>query len=380
MQYIRPPSTTTQFDPVGSIGRGYQTGANIMADIDTTRERKRQEQARNYFGPAVGGDTQSLTKLAQSSPQLAKMAVDVKTYIDQTDNPEELKLTANQMKTMAGAVKAGMAAPDQWPKVQNILAQALNKSPEEIGGVDQAGFYYNMLAGGVGEASKKLTEIGVGGGQRQKAYITPGQDPELVGKPYSTGSAQPYFTPVQTKEGVMSFDARTGEISKPKTTVVKSQDDPALQEELSRVKAKGGVIGKQQALSQGKKDALVSVEDASRIFEKGIHSGFWAPTKMAVEKAIPWVDKTTVANTEEFLSHIGNVVVPRLQEFGGNDSNEELRYLKGIMGGDIKVEEEALRNILSSVKEKIQDGIKRLESGEVEQESTVGRFKIEIVN
>lgn len=156
MQYIRPPSTTTQFDPVGAIGRGYQTGANIMADIDTTRERKRQEQARNYFGPAVGGDTQSLTKLAQSSPQLAKMAVDVKTYIDQTDNPEELKLTANQMKTMAGAVKAGMAAPDQWPKVQNILAQALNKSPEEIGGVDQAGFYYNMLVGGAGEASKKL--------------------------------------------------------------------------------------------------------------------------------------------------------------------------------------------------------------------------------
>ena len=69
-----------------------------------------------------------------------------------------------------------------------------------------------------------------------------------------------------------------------------------------------------------------------------------------------------VQNTEEFMSYIGNTVVPRLQEFGGNDSVEELKYLQRIMGGDQRLEPRSLENILNSAEKKIKRGIERVQS------------------
>jgi hypothetical protein len=72
--------------------------------------------------------------------------------------------------------------------------------------------------------------------------------------------------------------------------------------------------------------------------------------------------KDRLANTQEFRAYIGDVVIPRLQEFGGNDSVEELKYLRSVMAGDTSMEGSAIKNILQRADKKIRSGITRLEA------------------
>ena len=131
----------------------------------------------------------------------------------------------------------------------------------------------------------------------------------------------------------------------------------------------GADIGEQVAAIEGKWSALDSVREAKQIMSEGIYSGAWGPLGMSVAKrtAGAFGDREKAANTEAYVSFIGNTVIPRLKEFGGNDSNEEMKYLQGVMGGRIEMEPEALNQILNSVEIKIQRGIERLQR----QQSTI---------
>jgi len=100
------------------------------------------------------------------------------------------------------------------------------------------------------------------------------------------------------------------------------------------------------------------------MLDKGIYTGAYAQIKRGAVKWTPGVNTDKAAQTEEFLSHIGNIVIPRLKEFGGNDSNEEMRYLTRVMGGDITLEEKAIRGILNSAEFKIKRGIDRFNAGQ----------------
>jgi hypothetical protein len=126
-------------------------------------------------------------------------------------------------------------------------------------------------------------------------------------------------------------------------------------------KGEADIITKERGLVAGKRDALDALDQAQKLLDQGIFTGAYANLQMKGVKAIPGLDKTKAANTEAFRAYIGEVVVPRLKEFGGNDSNEELRYLQGIMGGDISMEEGAIRRILESAELKIRRGIERAE-------------------
>jgi hypothetical protein len=73
---------------------------------------------------------------------------------------------------------------------------------------------------------------------------------------------------------------------------------------------------------------------------------------MALKKALllsilgnSWRSKK-VENTEVFMANIGEIVIPRLQQFGGNDSNEELKYLQKVVAGDQRLEPESMQRIL----------------------------------
>lgn len=201
----------------------------------------------------------------------------------------------------------------------------------------------------------------------RKAFVEGGRkDPSvLVVDPNAAGSGRgDYFIPVQTADGVKSFDARRGVILDPATRkpvtgpVVGSASDPTLQRNLNAGRKYGEKTGEEAAAVGGKLDALEAVGSATEMLDKGIYSGFWADWKMTAAKAGPG-SKEKVANTEQFQAHIGNIVIPRLTEFGGNDSNEELKYLQKVMAGDIKMEEKALRKILESAERKIARGIAR---------------------
>jgi hypothetical protein len=123
----------------------------------------------------------------------------------------------------------------------------------------------------------------------------------------------------------------------------------------------GKVVGKDAAQIQGKEDALTAVRSARELVKSGIYSGGYGPMQEAVAKYTPIGSKARVANTEQFRSTIGEVVLPRLQEFGGNDSNEELKYLRAIAGGETTFERATLERVLESAERKIQRGIKRIQ-------------------
>lgn len=128
-------------------------------------------------------------------------------------------------------------------------------------------------------------------------------------------------------------------------------------------KKEGFEIGEQAAMIENKYSAIDSVREAKDMLKQGIYTGYWADVGKTLAKASMGAvgDRQKAARTEEFMSYIGNTVVPRLKEFGGNDSNEEMRYLQKIMGGDITMEPEAISAILESAERKISRGIERLQ-------------------
>lgn len=136
--------------------------------------------------------------------------------------------------------------------------------------------------------------------------------------------------------------------------------DPTIQGRIASSKKEGAEIGEQRSMIVGKENAIESVKKARTYLNDGIYSGAWGPLTKDVVKRLPLTDKPKAARTEAFISEIGNVVIPRLKEFGGNDSNEEMKYLQRVMGGDITMEPEALQNVLNSAEVKIQRGIDRL--------------------
>jgi len=114
---------------------------------------------------------------------------------------------------------------------------------------------------------------------------------------------------------------------------------------------------------QNRYDALDSLKEANNMLSQGIYAGFYGPAQEFVSAATQGVigDKKRLANTQKFRSYIGEVVIPRLKDFGGSDTVEELTYLRSVLAGDTKLEPEAIKGILKSSEEKIRARIKRLQ-------------------
>lgn len=127
--------------------------------------------------------------------------------------------------------------------------------------------------------------------------------------------------------------------------------------------AAGKKIGEELIDVKGKQAALDSISDAKRLLGpngQGIYAGAYSDFQKGAAKYLNLGSKDKVARTEEFVAYIGETVVPRLKEFGGNDSEQELKYLNDIMGGNIKMEPKALVRILTTAERKINRGIERL--------------------
>jgi len=126
----------------------------------------------------------------------------------------------------------------------------------------------------------------------------------------------------------------------------------------------GADVGKQSAAIQGKYTALSSLRDALDVVDRGIYAGGYGPLEEALAKYGAGIvgNKNRLVNTEEFRSYIGDVVIPRLQDFGGNDSVEELKYLRSVMAGETTLESTSIKRILQNADRKIRAGIKRLEA------------------
>ena len=139
-------------------------------------------------------------------------------------------------------------------------------------------------------------------------------------------------------------------------------------------KAAGKELGKELITVKDKQSAIDSIQDALSILNQGIYAGSYSDIRKGLAKYAGIGDPAKVARTEEFVSYIGDVVVSRLKDFGGNDSEQELKYLNRIIGGDLEIEPQALKRILERADAKIRRGIERLraqaQSGEKKESLT----------
>jgi hypothetical protein len=126
-------------------------------------------------------------------------------------------------------------------------------------------------------------------------------------------------------------------------------------------KEAGKVIGGNIANIESQFSLKTGIGDALKLIDKGIYAGAYGPEKGFVAKYTGIGDPKKVQNTEVFMANIGEIVIPRLQQFGGNDSNEELKYLQKVVAGDQRLEPESMKRILASAEKKIRNNIARLQ-------------------
>jgi len=121
------------------------------------------------------------------------------------------------------------------------------------------------------------------------------------------------------------------------------------------------VIGTNLANIESQFSLKTAFDDAIKIVNQGIYAGAYGPEKQFVAKFTGIGSPQKVENTEVFMANIGEIVIPRLQQFGGNDSNEELKYLQKVVAGDLRMEPKAMLRVLESAERKTRNNIERLQ-------------------
>jgi len=121
------------------------------------------------------------------------------------------------------------------------------------------------------------------------------------------------------------------------------------------------IIGQNVANIEQQFSLQTAYKDAVSLLDQGIYGGAIGPERQFIAKYTGVGNPKKVQNTEVFMANIGEIVIPRLQQFGGNDSNEELKYLQNVVAGNQRLEPESMKRILISAEKKVQRNIERLQ-------------------
>ena len=319
-----------------------------------------QAQFGIYGGASrIGGGLAGMMGIEDPQMKLQSMRQQVLQGTDQTD-PNSLAQAAqalNQAGDTAGARQLAQLAQEAALKQSQIVRNtregraAANKVVE----ADGRQFLVNSITG------EKIADLGAVANK--------------VGALPEVAKLQQYREQLVTQFGesdprVKEIDAAISKATRQGKTLEETMGAGlgAIASAMAGAQAKkaaeagGTEVGKQTANVQGKYTALGSIKDAVDMLDKGIYSGGYGPAQELMAKYSGGIiRKDRLANTQEFRSYIGDVVIPRLQEFGGNDSVEELNYLRSVMAGDTSMEGSAIKNILQKADRKIRAGIDRLE-------------------
>ncbi len=263
-----------------------------------------------------------------------------------------------------GTPQGLVASERQVPKTPQEISQALMANPDtmNIGG--------QMMLKGYEQKMKM-----------DPAYIDAQRKIKAAG-------ATPYYTPVQTGQGVMSFDARTGRIN-PVTVggapVIGSTSDPNLQA--------GIAYGKEAAKGAGESDiqqhetAIAAAENLNKINELTQHlkssdaiTGLGADLLKNIERVKVFVADSErsgrkVSDTELLDAMMGSEVFPMIKQLGigarGLDTPAEREFLRQVMTGTISMNKATLlriSEIRKNVSERaIQRWNSRLDKGELDK-------------
>jgi hypothetical protein len=152
-------------------------------------------------------------------------------------------------------------------------------------------------------------------------------DPTGVIGPDKSGGSTPYFTPVQTGEGVYAFDARKGTLNPLDVggkRVVGTNSDPALQGAIAREKAAGSEIGESTAKAQINlpRDIQEASNTIKLIDDLLKHPGFSQA-----------VGKSSVLGVQKIPGTEAKAFMVRLDQLKGKQFLQAFESLKG--GGQI---------------------------------------------
>lgn len=312
--------------------------------------------AGNRLGGAVGG------LLGAQDPELQKAAMRQK-IAQQIDwsNPEAIKKAA-QLAAQSGDTAGAM---ELIQRADDVATDALKR-----------GVYQSQIVKNLREKQSLSVEEQVfkslavkSSPASVKAALEAGGDISLLDVPDNVKISEFGRQLIEAgfKPGTKEFQEKMGKLVNAKIDgASKGSGNVIMQpgaisiDGKKTAEAAGKAVGEGIAGVEEKYSAIDSIRDAQTMLNDGIFSGFWGKSKMNVRKAFGENDPKVV-NTERFLAYVGEVVIPRLKDFGGNDSNEEMKYLQKVLAGDQSLESETMKQVLGAAERKIQRGIERLQ-------------------
>lgn len=213
----------------------------------TEADEKASELARMLRGQEQG-DIQKFSELAQGTP--AK-TIQPLTPMDDEGNPMPAAEVPAQAPNMGAAYaallnsqspglrQAGMQGVTQLPRLQ---AAQQEREAERAFRMQQLQEQHNLRMQAMQEQNANRQQMA----EEQRNFM-------LQMKQMGGQNAQPFFQPVQTAQGVMSFNARTGKMEPVQVgggSVVGAQYDTSLQGQLAGAKASGKTMGESQTQAQ----------------------------------------------------------------------------------------------------------------------------------
>lgn len=154
-----------------------------------------------------------------------------------------------------------------------------------------------------------------------------------LAKATRSGGGTPYFMPVQTGQGVMSFNARTGRmepVAVGGAPVVGAQYDPRLQGELSSAKSAGQFTGESTAKRElGSKRAIPVIDEAEKLLDDA--TGSYIGTARDVAGRVVGVSTKGSEATAKLKALEGNLMMamPRME---GPQSDRDVALYRQMAG------------------------------------------------
>lgn len=213
-----------------------------------------------------------------------------------------------------------------------------------------------------------ITEVGVKGkqGWMQKIIYdkTGKEEPVVVGEPYQTpasmrvsvgGGDKPYYTPLQTSEGVMAFNARTGRIEPLEHSgklVVGAQYDPSLQGRIAGAKEEGQAKAKRAMNMAGIEEVISEADDLlTGKSGKPLPTGSGVGTAYDIAAGFVGANPTGAAEAQK-LKAIGGALTSKMPRMEGPQSDKDTQLYKEMAGvvGDSTITRERRIAALEVVK------------------------------
>jgi len=366
-----------QFTPDQQLGMmAYKAGSGLgtglagafgvdVQDPTIKRATKLRELASQYNTNTAAGLRQMADALRATDPDMALQLSQKAAAMDL----ESAKLSSEQALAAQRSREKEAADPFQKLIESGKYTPSSVKKYKDSGNPADLVIYEKPAV----DSFQKLLEVGKYTTPSLKKYKQSGDVGDLE---FKDSDAKTQV--VDTVDGQLLINSETGSIianigKKPTKPSIGSDIAAGLSPIMGAIakgqatksgESSGTAVGKDVAAIQGKYTALSSIDDALNVVKKGIYAGGYGPLEEALAKYSKGTlaDKQRLINTEEFRSYIGDVVIPRLTEFGGNDSVEELKYLKSVMAGETTMESKSIERILNRAKEKIQAGVKRIEA------------------